>query len=203
MYGRKTVEDRINEFGQEARSRYRNLFQQNVVSYPPDSLTFIAIKNKSMLEVWAKSEKGWTHIFNKEILKQSGTIGPKLREDDKQVPEGIYEIESMNPNSRFHVSLRVSYPNDFDKKIASIEQRDNLGGDIMIHGNNVSIGCLAMGDEAAEELFTLVFDTGRSKVKVIICPLDLRVNNIPRSADNEWVNKLYIEIDKEMSFYKN
>src|SRR5204863_8498878 len=67
--------------------------------------------------------------------------------DALPISEGIYPIESLNPNSRFHLSLRIGYPNAFDRAQAAKEKRTNLGGDIMIHGNSVSIGCLAMGED--------------------------------------------------------
>ena len=79
-------------------------------------------------------------------------LGPKLREGDRQVPEGVYTIANMNPNSISHLSLALSYPNDFDRARAAEDGRaDNtLGGSIMIHGGSGSIGCMAVGDEAAE-----------------------------------------------------
>lgn len=83
-------------------------------------------------------------------------------------PEGVYVIEWLNPNSRYHLSMRVSYPNAWDRQEATRENRTQLGGDIMIHGSNASIGCLAMGDEAAEDLFILAARTGISHVDVIL-----------------------------------
>ena len=75
-------------------------------------------------------------------------------EGDKQVPEGFYRIELLNPNSRYHLSLRVNYPNADDIERAREDRRDllNLGGDIMIHGGAESIGCIAIGNPAIEHL---------------------------------------------------
>ena len=86
------------------------------------------------------------------ILAASGVSGPK-REGDKQVPEGFYRIELLNPNSRYHLSLRVNYPNADDLERARQDGRalSTLGGDIMIHGGSASIGCLALGDPAVGE----------------------------------------------------
>ena len=67
------------------------------------------------------------------ILAASGVLGPKLREGDKQVPEGIYGAEALNPNSKFHLSIRLNYPNTFDRRMAQSDGRTQLGGDIMIH----------------------------------------------------------------------
>lgn len=106
------------------------------------------------MEVYGIDQKSSNRfLFAYHILAASGTVGPKLREGDEQVPEGIYSISGLNPNSQFHLSLRVDYPNTNDRQQAQLESRTNLGQDIMIHGRAASIGCLALGDEAAEDLF--------------------------------------------------
>jgi murein L,D-transpeptidase YafK len=136
-------------------------------------------------------------------LKASGKLGPKLREGDRQVPEGLYRIESLNPNSRFHLSLRVNYPNAFDRDMAAREGRTNLGGDIMIHGSKVSIGCLAMGDTAAEDLFVLAAETGIDNISVILSPLDFRVRDFEGdfSTMPHWIPELYKRIRTELRKY--
>jgi hypothetical protein len=101
----------------------------------------------------------------------------------------------LNPVSQFHLSLRVSYPSEFDRRQARKEGRTNLGGDIMIHGNAVSIGCLAMGDEAAEDLFVLAARAGLSSIRVILSPLDLRSSKMADDPERPgWVTALYVEI---------
>src|SRR5690606_33287906 len=110
---------------------------------------------------WVPDAHGaWVAVHQYPVLAASGQAGPKLREGDRQVPEGFYAIESLHPNSRFHLALRVNYPNQSDRQRAAEDGRTNLGGDIMIHGSNASVGCLAMGDPAAEDLFVLVADVG-------------------------------------------
>ena len=74
----------------------------------------------------------------------------------------------------FHLSLKVSYPNEFDRKQAIQDGRVNLGGDIMIHGGCATIGCIPIGDDAIEELFYFVAMIGKENTKVIIAPYDLR-----------------------------
>lgn len=91
------------------------------------------------------------------MLAASGGPGPKLREGDLQVPEGVYRLTAFNPNSSYHLSLRVDYPNAEDRAaedraVARSDRRTSLGGDIFIHGKAVSIGCLAIGDPGIEEL---------------------------------------------------
>jgi len=123
-----------------------------------------------------------------------------LREGDQQVPEGIYSIESLNPNSSYHLSLRVNYPNVFDREQAAREGRTNLGGDIMIHGGAVSVGCLAMGDEAAEDLFVLAADTGLTNITVILSPVDFRKGQrVPQTgAVPPWTASLYQTIQSNL-----
>jgi hypothetical protein len=74
----------------------------------------------------------------------------------------------------------------------------------MIHGNAVSIGCLAMGDAAAEELFVLVARTGLRNTQVILSPVDFRVRRVPASKAGVplWVDGLYGSIKNELSQYK-
>jgi hypothetical protein len=116
------------------------------------------------------------------------------------VPEGVYPIESLNPNSRFHVALHVGYPNDFDRAEAAKERRTRLGGDIMIHGSSLSVGCLAMGDEAAEDLFVLTADTGLTNVTLIIAPVDFRRGeSVPTNIKlPDWTGALYSQIKTQL-----
>src|ERR1700733_2450934 len=157
----KTIAERLGQFGGSARERWKPYFSNAHTVYPPASVKLVAVKTDHVLQIYASDKSGSNHwIRTYPILAASGYPGPKLREGDGQVPEGVYPVESLNPNSLFHVALRVGYPNEFDRLQAAKEGRTNLGGDIMIHGNSVSVGCLAMGDEAAEDLFVLTVDTG-------------------------------------------
>ena len=129
-------------------------------------------------------------------------LGPKLREGDRQVPEGIYTIAYMNPNSISHLSLALSYPNDFDRARAAADGRadDTLGGSIMIHGGSGSIGCMAVGDEAAEDLFILTADAGWDRGLIVVSPVDFRRTDLPADyrASTPWVNDLYAWIRAEL-----
>ena len=134
-------------------------------------LAILVFKKEQVVEVRAL---GWTVPRRYEMTGFSGRLGPKLGEGDKQIPEGIYGIEDLNPNSMFHLSLKVSYPNRFDRKRAAEDGRSDLGGDIMIHGGSATIGCIPIGDDAIEELFYFVAEVGREKVSVVISPYDMR-----------------------------
>ena len=117
-----------------------------------------------------------------------------------QVPEGLYHVESLNPNSLFHLALRVNYPNQEDRRRAEAEGRSQLGSDIMIHGKECSVGCLAMGDEAAEDLFVLTAESGIENVSIILSPVDLRVRELPKDMPPPpaWSGQLYDSIRQEL-----
>lgn len=197
----KTVADRLNQFGGAARERWRPFFDKAQVAYPPAGVKLVGLKREHVLQIYAADNSGQYHwIRAYPILAGSSYPGPKLREGDGQVPEGIYPIDSLNPNSRFHVALRVGYPNSFDRAQAAKDGRTQLGGDIMIHGSSVSVGCLAMGDEVAEDLFVLAADTGLPNVTVIIAPVDFRKGEtVPKQAKlPEWAPALYSQIEAQL-----
>ena len=101
---------------------------------------------------------------------QSGGPGPKLRSGDGQIPEGLYRIDAVNPDSDYHLSLRVSYPNDEDRRRSAALGISDLGGDIYIHGKDASIGCIAIGDDAIEQVFYVVNRVDALTVPVLIVP---------------------------------
>ena len=161
----------------------------------------LALKDTAQLEVWAGPKEDPTFIRSYEIKALSGVPGPKLREGDRQVPEGIYKIEGLNPNSSYHLSMKLNYPNSFDLKHAKAEGRREPGTNIFIHGKAVSIGCLAMGDRAIEELFVLAHDTGRHNVRVIIAPADPRKSSLVVDKHPSWVTELYQSLETEFRQY--
>ena len=125
------------------------------------------------------SSPGWEKPIIYKMTAFSGKLGPKLREGDLQIPEGIYRVEYMNPNSSYHLSFKVSYPNDFDKAMAAKEGRTNLGGDIMIHGSCATVGCVPIGNEAIEDVFYLVAKVGFKNVEIVMAPYDMRKGRRP------------------------
>jgi len=201
LLGRATIAERVDQYGAKARLRLQPHFVRGGINYPPKALCLLGLKAEKELQVYAADTNGAMRFVRRyPILAASGAIGPKLREGDRQVPEGIYKIESLNPNSRFHLSLRIGYPNAFDWEQARKDGRTQLGGDIMIHGSAVSIGCLAMGDEAAEDLFVLAADTGVPNISVVISPIDFRVGkSIPQESMRlPWSGRLYADIKSKL-----
>ncbi len=201
---RYQVIDRVQEFGDAVEARLLPAFRAAGVAYPPRELAYVAFKDTRILEIYGRNsvDAAWTHIKTYPVLAASGVLGPKLREGDRQVPEGIYALQDFNANSRHHLSLLIGYPNDFDRRMAEQEGRTNLGGEIMIHGDARSAGCLAVGDEAAEDFFVLTAITSKERVRVIISPTDFRVGEGPAlPTDPPWVATLYEQLRVELAAF--
>ncbi|MEW6469323.1 MAG: L,D-transpeptidase family protein [Bacteroidota bacterium] len=131
-----------------------------------------AFKKEGTLEVWArnKGQSQYVHLRDYSICASSGVLGPKRKQGDGQVPEGFYVIDRFNPVSNFYLSLGINYPNESDKKLG---HKGNLGGDVFIHGNCVTIGCIPVTDDKIKELYVLAVEArnaGQSKIPVDIYP---------------------------------
>ena len=128
-------------------------------------------KESKLVEVWLKSnsESEYKLFKSYDICASSGRLGPKRSQGDGQVPEGFYTIAVFNPYSSYHLSLGLSYPNASDR----IKGKGNLGGDIMIHGSCVTIGCLPLTDTYIKEVYILAVEAknnGQQNIPVHIFP---------------------------------
>lgn len=157
-------------------------FEKKNMVWPPKSLFIRSFKYDRQMEVWVKSDlKEQYKLFKTyKVCMQSGTMGPKRMEGDYQVPEGFYYINEFNPNSNYHLSLGLNYPNASDRILS-----DSLrpGNDIYIHGNCVSTGCIAISNEPIEELYIIaatVKASGQDFIPVHVFPVKY---NIKKSAD--------------------
>ena len=132
----------------------KNQFKKQNLVWPPAEMYVRSFKYDRQLEVWVKNDpKEPFKLFKTyKVCMQSGTMGPKRMEGDYQVPEGFYYINEFNPNSAYHLSLGINYPNTSDR-ILSDEQRP--GNNIYIHGNCVSTGCIPISDIPMEEVFII------------------------------------------------
>lgn len=198
--GKETIGTRLKQCGDTVHKKLGPEFERIDIKYPPAKIVMVGLKEEKNLEIWVSSnDTDFKLLKIYPILGASGVTGPKLKEGDMQVPEGLYEIELLNPNSLFHLALRVNYPNEFDLKHAEEDGRTNPGSDIMIHGNTCSVGCLAMGDEAIEEIFVLSAETGINKISLILSPSDLRTKPVPDTKNMPaWTGKLYEQIKTEL-----
>ena len=198
---KQTVDSVVSRLEKPVSDRLGPRFRFAGAQWPPQAATLLAIKETRTLELWVSSEGRWLHIRDYPIRGLSGHPGPKLFEGDRQVPEGRYNVVGLNPNSTFHLSMKLGYPNAFDREMAALDGRKRLGGDIYIHGRDVSKGCLAMGDRAVEELFVMTALVGKEKVDVIIAPRDFRV--YPPGDSNglvpRWVSDLNQRIASDLA----
>ncbi len=202
--GKKTVEEVVSKLKSRILKKLEvDLLNIGVEGFPAN-VSFVAIKSSRTLEAWTELNGKNYLIKTYPFTAFSGKLGPKLKDGDRQIPEGIYGIEYLNPNSMFHLSLKISYPNEFDLSRAKEDGRKALGGDIMIHGNSVTIGCIPVGDPAIEEIFCLAAHAGLKKCKVIISPVDFRKNEAPPSIKEiKWLDKLYEDIKKEIIAFQD
>jgi hypothetical protein len=198
--GQWTVSDVLQAYGKNAVDKLDHYFTKAKVTYPPREVALIAYKQEKKLELWARDKGEFRLIRDYFIMAASGDAGPKLRQGDRQVPEGIYRITKLNPNSHFHLSMEINYPNAFDLIHAELDGRTDLGSDIFIHGKDASIGCLAMGDAAIRELFVLTAQVGVANVKVVIAPHDPKAYPLAANSEElpEWTSELYAMISREI-----
>ncbi len=198
----ETVSSVIAKYGDSAKKRLLPYFERAEIAYPPEGMVIAVIKKERILHLYAKNRGGGCKLIRSyPLLASSGRLGPKLREGDLQIPEGIYKITSFNPNSCYHLSMKINYPNNFDAEKAELEGRDRPGNDIFIHGKAASIGCVSIGDAPIEELFLLCWETGTEKIRVIISPVDFRKDEMPEDSTPKlpaWTDELYANLRKEL-----
>lgn len=204
----KTTHEIYDKIGLRFDKVLKKIFNKKNINYPPSSISLIIDKSNSFMELWAKNKsKKWVYIKTYIITAESGTTGPKLKEGDLQIPEGIYKIVELNPNSKYHLSLKLNYPNKYDLSKAEQDGRTDIGSNIFIHGDNFSKGCIAIGDYFIEELFILIYKVGCENVRnVIITPVDFRKYNYKEFEPNNytnWIYELYSNINKELSCYND
>lgn len=165
-------------------------------------LCLVGVKDQKRLLVLGRraDSDAFQSLATYSVAAASGVAGPKLREGDRQVPEGVYSAAALNPNSRFHLSIDVGYPNAFDRARAVEDGRDDPGSDIFIHGGDRSVGCLAIGDRAIEEVFLLTARTGPENVTVLLCPSDPTRPFVRRDAVDlpDWIGQVDAALDAEL-----
>jgi len=143
-------------------------------------------KREAELELWLGGKDGRYRLFRTyPICTFSGELGPKRRQGDNQAPEGFYRVArgQLNPASRFHLAFNLGYPNAYERA------HGYTGDFLMVHGNCVSIGCYAMGDEAIEEIYTVVdaaLRAGQPAFDVHAFPFRLDDAALAAERDSPW-----------------
>lgn len=146
-------------------------------------------KEENELELWLQPRLGSRYqLYAKwNVAARSGKLGPKLKEGDRQAPEGFYSVgkSQLNPNSDYHLSFNIGYPNEFDRSL------NRTGSFIMVHGSNVSVGCFAMSDPVIEEIYLIVeaaLNKGHEAVPVHVFPFRMTEERMmkARMSNEEW-----------------
>lgn len=201
----KAIEHAVKRYGLRVEPQLISYFKKAGVSYPPKEVALLAFKSERKVELWARNDnQPWHHIHNYPLTGFSGRLGPKLRENDKQIPEGVYKLVNFNPFSSMHLSMMINYPNSFDREKGYIDGRRALGNNIFIHGKDLSVGCLAIGDLAIDQLFILARRVGLKNTQVIIAPNDLRRDKPSTTtfAQPRWLPELYKQIAESLKPFK-
>lgn len=172
------------------------LLQEEKIDSTNFELFLRAFKKEQLLEVWAKDKTAerFIKIQHYDFCTTSGVLGPKRQEGDYQIPEGCYWIDRFNPNSKFHLSLGLNYPNDSDRILGDTQRP---GSDIFIHGGCASVGCIPITNPKIETLYALASEAqrlGQQKIQVHIFPSNKMEKLLQNAGSNKafWQNLLPI-----------
>jgi murein L,D-transpeptidase YafK len=158
-----------------------------------------ALKLSEVMQVWVtdKNSAEYQLLVEYKFCTNSGKLGPKRKQGDYQIPEGFYHVDRFNPHSAFYLSLGINYPNNSDRKLSP---HSNLGGDIFLHGDCVSIGCIPITDEKIKELYFFAVEAknnGQSKIPVHIFPWEMTEKNL------QWLKVIFPGEDKMHKLWDN
>src|SRR5580704_3615809 len=141
-------------------------------------------KEEAELEVWKQDRSGrFALLKTYPICRWSGDLGPKVREGDRQAPEGFYNISpaQMNPQSAYYLSFNTGYPNAYDRSLG------HTGSELMVHGDCSSRGCYAMTDEQIAEIYSLgreSFFGGQKSFQFQAYPFHMTALNMARHRNS-------------------
>jgi murein L,D-transpeptidase YafK len=143
-------------------------------------------KAESELEIWKEKDGAFIQFATYPICHWSGSVGPKLRDGDKQAPEGYYTVTraQTHHNGRWPRSLNIGFPNILDQSQA------RTGSDILIHGGCSSVGCFAMTNPVMDEIQNLTeaaIDGGQEHVPVQVYPFRMTDQNMKANASSPWM----------------
>jgi len=175
-----TPEQKVAAIAAQRGADARALLAKAGVSYPPKQLLLRVFKGDGELELWARGAGEFRLVKTYAICARSGILGPKRREGDGQVPEGVYRIVHFNPMSNFHLSMGIDYPNASDRVFADPKYP---GGNIYIHGGCATIGCIPIGNPGIEEVYLIGLGTRAAGGRVDVHIFPCRLNSAAGRAD--------------------
>jgi murein L,D-transpeptidase YafK len=182
--------DRVKVAYRKKLAIIKGLLKQQGINTLDIELFIRAMKQERVVEVFARQKgmKPFKLVRTYKFCESSGALGPKRKDGDKQIPEGFYHINRFNPVSKFHLSLGLNYPNRSDKILGDTT---GLGGDIFLHGDCVTVGCIPITDNNIRELYVFAVEAkarGQKKIPV---------NIFPARLDNATFDKLKEEYKEE------
>lgn len=207
----KTSSLKVSNIASRMQDTLKKQFAAKKLSWPPKEMYVRSFKYDRVLEIWVKgdSSKQFKLFKSYRVCMQSGTMGPKRMEGDYQVPEGFYYINEFNPNSNYHLALGLNYPNTSDK-ILSDSLHLRPGGDIYIHGDCVSTGCIPINDVPIEEVYmlaTYVKAQGQDFIPVHVFPINYNVKKsfeyfAQATKDNQPLQRFAITLKDAYDYFE-
>ena len=190
---------RVRQAYNQKKEVVQAMYGKAGLKQPPGAIFLRVYKKERRVQVWARPAAGQAYILVTEydICALSGSLGPKRKQGDGQIPEGFYRIDRFNPASNFHLSLGINYPNRSDRILSD---RSRPGGDIFIHGSCVTIGCVPITDDKIKELYIMAA-AARSRGQRII-----PVHMLPSSLDDLGFKALSVQYRHRpelVEFWKN
>ena len=152
----------------------------------PGSPVFIRIfKAESKVELWMQKDGVFNLFATYPVCNWSGTLGPKLKEGDRQTPEGFYTVtrRQLHRRGRWRNALNLGFPNAYDRAL------DRSGSYILVHGGCSTVGCFAMTDTVAREIYALTSAAlygGQRYVPVHVFPFRMTQKNLAAHANSPW-----------------
>jgi murein L,D-transpeptidase YafK len=164
-----------------------NLEMKRIDAALGDPVFIRIFKKEQTLEVWLRQGLTYNKFKSYSICHHSGVLGPKLKEGDKQSPEGFYTVEAkqLNPNSAFHLSFNLGFPNEYDRS------HKRTGSLLMVHGRCSSTGCFAMADLRMDEIYAIVESAliaGQHQIPVHIFPFKMTKTNMAAHKNSKWLH---------------
>jgi len=109
---KQTIETVLKKYNSKVKVSLKNNFEINSITFDDFEMAILAFKKEQVVELYVRKNEtdNWKLLKKYPFTAFSGTMGPKLKNGDKQIPEGIYKMEYLNPNSSYHLSIKVNYP---------------------------------------------------------------------------------------------
>lgn len=199
---------RVREAYAEKEEGVKELLLKNQLAGDKLNIFIRIFKREQVIELWGKNrgDEKFIHLKDYSICRSSGNLGPKRKQGDGQVPEGFYSIIRFNPNSNFYLSLQINYPNAADKILGDPAEP---GGDIFIHGNCVTIGCIPITNEWIRELYVFAVEArnnGQAEIPVHIFPAKMDSNTFAaikaRSGNNKILEEFWDNLKTGYEYFE-